>query len=102
METANSKKRKSDGAPARKGPLPQVDLETLNDLVGEFQPTATTEAQETGRRWDKITEAYNQRKPNFNGFGYKDKKALRNFFSVCISMNVLLTTYTSHIQFFAM
>ena len=80
-----SQKRKSDESTARKGPLPQVDLETLCNLVDKFQPLAAAAEGnnlESGRRWDSITEEYNQLKPNFNGYGFKDKKALRNFFSV--------------------
>ena len=75
-----SQKRKSDESTARKGPLPQVDLETLNNLVGKFNPLAAMDNLESGRHWDSITEEYNQLKPNFNGYGFKDKKALRNFF----------------------
>ena len=75
-----SQKRKSDESTARKGPLPQVDLETLCNLVDKFQPLAAAAEGnnlESGRRWDSITEEYNQLKPNFNGYGFKDKKALR-------------------------
>ena len=75
-ETQNKKKT------TKKGPPPQVCIDTLTDLIEKHQPMSINHPREQGNRWDAVTLEYSRLRPNFNGYGEKNKTALKNVYLV--------------------
>ena len=59
---------------------PQVCIDTLTDLIEKYQPMSTKHPREQGDRWDALTVEYWRLRPNFNGYGDKNKDALKAFY----------------------